>query len=365
MQNCGLAWEAIAGLASIGIKQDEIGLLEVSQNHDWPIVWFPAETLKTMPVPHPSEVVERAVGTPSVAEAAVLLAANATALVAEKSVLRTPEAGACTVAIARAEREYCQRGGRLHLVGIGPGALEHITPAARAAIAQADAIVGYHLYLDLIAPLISPQQIVRASPITQEIQRAETAISLARRGLSVAVISSGDCGIYGMAGLVMEQLATSNWDGQSPQVEVIPGITALQAAAARVGTPLMHDFCAISLSDLLTPWSTIQRRLEAAATADFVVALYNPRSRTRTRGLAIARDIFLRHRHPHTPVAIVKSAYRSAEQTTVTTLEAIDLSHVDMLSIVLIGNSNTFTHANHPITPRGYSCREQQGGKAG
>ena len=152
----------------------------------------------------------------------------------------------------------------------------------------------------------------------------------------------------------MEQLARSGWDGITPTVEVIPGITALQAAAARVGTPLMHDFCAISLSDLLTPWDTIERRLEAAAAADFVVALYNPRSRTRTQGLVIAKEIFCRHRSPDTPVAIVKSAYRSTEATVVTTLQSFNVTQVDMLSTVLIGNSKTFIHANHPITPRGY-----------
>ena len=248
---------------------------------------------------------ERAVGTPSVAEAAALLAASATTLVAEKQARRSDAAGACTVAIARSGREYSDRVGALHLVGIGPGSLDLIAPAARAAIARADVVVGYQLYLDLIAPVLSSRQILRASPITQEVQRANTAIELANRGLSVAVISSGDCGIYGMAGLVMEQLARAGWDGMTPSVEVLPGITALQAAAARVGTPLMHDFCAISLSDLLTPWETIEHRLEAAAAADFVVALYNPRSRTRTQGLATARDIFRRHRSPNTPVAIV------------------------------------------------------------
>ncbi|MGK7908499.1 MAG: precorrin-3B C(17)-methyltransferase [Synechococcus sp.] len=354
LQTYGLAWESIAGLASIDLKQDERGLLELARTHSWPTAWYPADRLASVTVPNPSAVVKQAVGTPSVAEAAALLAANSEALIVEKQVTQTPQAGACTVAIARAQQEYSDRNGRLYLVGIGPGALDQITPAARAAIGQADVVVGYQLYLDLIAPFLSPQQIVRASPITQEVQRAETAIAVAQRGLSVAVISSGDCGIYGMAGLVMEQLAQAGWDGDSPRVEVLPGITALQAAAARVGTPLMHDFCAISLSDLLTPWDTIERRLKAAAIADFVVALYNPRSRTRTQGLIAARDIFLQHRSPNTPVSIVKSAYRPAESTKVTTLKQFDVTEVDMLSTVLIGNSSTFIHANHPITPRGY-----------
>ena len=350
----GLAWEAIAGLASIDLKQDESGIVELGRTYNWPTVWYPPDRLASVTVPNPSTVVKQAVGTPSVAEAAALLAADSDTLIVAKQVWQTPQAGACTVAVARAEQEYSDRIGSLSLVGIGPGSLDQIAPAARAAIGQADVVVGYQLYLDLIAPLIAPQQIVRASPITQEVQRAETAIALAQRGLSVAVISSGDCGIYGMAGLVMEQLAQTGWDGDSPRVEVLPGITALQAAAARVGTPLMHDFCAISLSDLLTPWDTIERRLKAAAIADFVVALYNPRSRTRTQGLIAARDIFLQHRSPNTPVSIVKSAYRPAESTKVTTLKQFDVTEVDMLSTVLIGNSSTFIHANHPITPRGY-----------
>ncbi|MEM9534535.1 MAG: precorrin-3B C(17)-methyltransferase [Cyanobacteria bacterium P01_E01_bin.45] len=355
LQQHGLAWEAIAGLSSIDIKQDEAGLVELADTFQWPIVWHSADALKVATVPNPSSIVEQAVGTPSVAEAAALLAASATTLISEKQSSRVDGAGACTVAIARSEREYSARTGALYLVGIGPGSLDLIAPAARAAIARADVVVGYQLYLDLITPLLTHHHIIRASPITQEVHRANTAIDLANRGLSVAVISSGDCGIYGMAGLVMEQLARSGWDGITPTVEVVPGITALQAAAARVGTPLMHDFCAISLSDLLTPWDTIEQRLNAAATADFVVALYNPRSRTRTQGLATAKEIFCRYRSPNTPVAIVKSAFRPTEITVVTTLQHFDITQVDMLSTVLIGNSKTFIHANHPITPRGYA----------
>ncbi|WP_017326664.1 precorrin-3B C(17)-methyltransferase [Synechococcus sp. PCC 7336] len=350
----GLARAAVAGLASIALKADEAGLLAVARQYQWPLRWFEAAELARATVPNPSPVVERAVGTPSVAEAAALLAAESDRLVAPKQVLRVPDAGACTVAIARAECEYSPRLGQLRLVGIGPGSLDCLTPAARQAIVRADAVVGYQLYLDLVSPLLRPQQIVCASPITQEVQRADGAIALARRGLSVAVLSSGDCGIYGMAGLVLERLAQTGWDGRSPQVEVVPGITALQAAAARVGAPLMHDFCAISLSDLLTPWPVIERRLEAAAAADFVVALYNPRSQTRTRGIATARDIFLRHRSPATPVAIVRAAYRSDESIQITTLTDFDVAVVDMLSTVLIGNSNTFVCEGYAITPRGY-----------
>jgi cobalt-precorrin 5A hydrolase/precorrin-3B C17-methyltransferase len=229
-----------------------------------------------------------------------------------------------------------------------------MTPAAQSAVTQADAIIGYFLYIDLIGPLRRPGQIVEALPITQERQRAQRAIELAQWGLTVAVVSSGDSGIYGMAGLVLEELAANGWDGKKPQVEIFPGISALQSAAARVGTPLMHDFCAISLSDLLTPWEVIQKRLAMAAQGDFITALYNPRSRTRTQQIETAQHIFLQHRPHDTPVAIVKAAYRAEEQITLTTLAKMTDSKIDMLTTVIIGNSSTRTHKNWMITPRGY-----------
>jgi cobalt-precorrin 5A hydrolase/precorrin-3B C17-methyltransferase len=259
-----------------------------------------------------------------------------------------------TVAIAESEQEYIGRLGKLWLIGTGPGQLDQITPAAQTAIAQADVVIGYSLYIELIKPLLRPGQIVEALPITQERQRAERAIDLANWGLTVAVVSSGDCGIYGMAGLVLEQLRSQGWDGKTPSLQVFPGITALQAAASRVGAPLMHDFCAISLSDLLTPWEVIEKRLTAAAQADFVVALYNPKSQTRTHQIATAQAIFLKYRDAETPVAIVHSAYRPDEQITITTLADFLNCPIDMLTIVLIGNQSSRTHADWIITPRGY-----------
>lgn len=273
----------------------------------------------------------------------------------KKQVIRQEgEGGAVTVAIAQAPQEYTNRTGALWLIGTGPGNLNQITPAARDAISQADAVIGYTLYVDLIRPLLRPGQVVEALPITQERQRAERAIALARWGMTVAVISSGDCGIYGMAGLVLEMLKEQGWDGATPAVEVFPGISALQSAAARVGAPLMHDFCAISLSDLLTPWEVIQQRLGAAAQADFVVALYNPKSKTRTHQIEVAQQIFLKHRAPNTPVALIQSAFRPEEQLQVTTLSTLLDHPIDMLTTVLIGNKSTFTHEGWMITPRGY-----------
>jgi cobalt-precorrin 5A hydrolase/precorrin-3B C17-methyltransferase len=358
LQSQGLAWEAIAGVASLDLKQDEQGLLELARQWGWALQFFPADRLATQPVPNPSTVVADAVGTPSVAEAAAI-AVGAT-LIVEKQVFRDPS-GACTVAIARAAQEYTPRPGKLYLIGTGPGALSQITPAAQAALADCDAIVGYQLYIDLIRPLLRPTQVIDARPITQEVQRAEAAIALAQRGLTVAVVSSGDCGIYGMAGLVLECLAAQGWDGNTPAVEVCPGITALQALAARVGAPLMHDFCAISLSDLLTPWPVIEQRLTAAAQADFVVALYNPRSRTRLQGIETALEIFRQARPSDTPVAIARSLYRDGETIHLTTLADLDVNQIDMLTVVLIGNQSTQRYGDRLITPRGYLVRPSHG----
>jgi cobalt-precorrin 5A hydrolase/precorrin-3B C17-methyltransferase len=297
--------------------------------------------------------VEAEVGTPSVAEAAAVKAAHSSLLV-EKQIFKSDGLGAVTVAVAQAEQEFIGRTGSLLLVGTGPGQLEQMTPAAQTAVSAADAVIGYSLYIQLISPLLQPAQIVEALPITQELKRAQRAIELAQWGLTVAVVSSGDCGIYGMAGLVLEELQAQGWDGKTPSMQLFPGITALQAAAARVGTPLMHDFCAISLSDLLTPWEVIEKRLEAAAAADFVTALYNPRSQTRIQQLITAKTIFLKHRDPNTPVAVVRSAYRQDEQITLTTLDKLLDTSVDMLTTVLIGNRSTRTYSDWMITPRGY-----------
>jgi len=351
----GLVLESIAGVASLDLKADEVGLVELCETRRWPLRCFAADDLKDIPVPNPSAVVAAAVQTPSVAEAAAMVAADRGQLRVAKQVMRLDgEPGAVTVAVAQAEREYTGRDGQLFLVGVGPGRLDHITPAAKQAIVRADAIIGYGLYIDQIRALCRPGQIVEPWPITQERQRAERAIDLARWGLSVAVVSSGDCGIYGMAGLVLEQLRATGWDGQSPAVEVFPGISALQAAAAQVGAPLMHDFCAISLSDLLTPWEMIVKRLEAAAQADFVIALYNPKSKTRTHQIDTAHQILMAHRSPQTPVAVVKSVYRPDQEIHLTTLGDLLSAPIDMLTVVLIGNQSTRQHQDWLITPRGY-----------
>ena len=352
-----LAQDAIAGIATIDIKGDEVGILELCDSGNLPLKTFTAEKLQSITVPTPSEIVRKEVGTSSVAEAAAICAVekDLDSLIVPKQVFKEQgKPGGVTVAIAKADREYIGRTGKLYLIGIGPGSLEQITPAAKVAITEADVVIGYSLYLDLIKPLFRPEQIIESFPITQEKQRGERAIELAEWGLTVAMVSSGDCGIYGMAGLVLEQLKVNHWDGKNPQVQVLPGISALQAAASRVGAPLMHDFCAISLSDLLTPWSVIKKRLEAAAMADFVTTLYNPRSQKRTQQIITAQKIFLQYRNKATPVAIVRSVYREEEQITITTLEKMLDHAIDMLTTVIIGNSNTCNYQDWIITPRGY-----------
>jgi cobalt-precorrin 5A hydrolase / precorrin-3B C17-methyltransferase len=349
-----LATEAIAGIASINLKADEVGILALCRDRNLPLRTFSAIQLKAVKVPNPSEVVQQEVGTPSVAEAAAILADQNILLVPKQIFKSENQSGAVTVAIAQSATEYIERTGKLYLVGIGPGDLNQITPAAKTAISEADVIIGYSLYTDLIKPLKRSGQIIESLPITQEKQRAQRAIKLAQWGLTVAVVSSGDCGIYGMAGLVLEELQASDWDGQTPQVQLFPGISALQSAASRVGAPLMHDFCAISLSDLLTPWEVIKQRLEAAASGDFITTLYNPRSQKRTEQIVIAQEIFSQHRQPDTPVAIVRAAYREDEQVILTTLDKMLESPIDMLTTVIIGNKATRNYAGWMITPRGY-----------
>ncbi|MDJ0660892.1 MAG: precorrin-3B C(17)-methyltransferase [Crocosphaera sp.] len=367
-QTYHLATEAIAGMATIDIKADEVGILQYCQDKQYPLLTYSADVLNTIKVPNPSEVVKQEVGTASVAEAAAIYGANnwfdylgnrknidvKKTLLVTKQVIKSDKE-AVTIAIAQSELEYTGREGKIYLVGMGPGSLEQITPAAKMAINKADVIIGYSLYLDLIKPLQRPEQIVESLPITKEKERAQRAIELAIWGLSVAVISSGDCGIYGMAGLVLEELKNNQWDGNYPSIEVFPGITALQAAAARVGTPLMHDFCAISLSDLLTPWDVIKKRLTAAAMGDFVTALYNPRSQTRQTQIIEAQTIFLQYRDENTPVALVRCAYRQDETVILTNLGEMLTHTIDMLTTVLIGNNSTFTYQNWMITPRGYN----------
>lgn len=246
----------------------------------------------------------------------------------------------------------------LYIVGTGPGSVEHLTDAAKQAIASSDIIIGYDNYIELVRPLLNGKQIV-STGMMQEVQRCREAIRRSGAGETVALVSGGDSGIYGMAGLVLELIENDSQEhpeAQQPDVQVIPGISAVQAAAARLGAPLMHDFAVISLSDLLTPLDLIKTRVEAAARADFVIALYNPRSKSRRTQIEDARRIILAHRPGSTPAGIVRNACRDAESVTVTSLENLLDNEIDMSSIILIGNASSFVDSRGRIvTPRGYA----------
>ena len=355
-----LAAEAVAGLASVDRKGDEPALLALAQRHHWPLRLFGAAELAPVPVPTPSDVVQREMGTASVAEAAALLAAGPQAsLVVSKTIerRREGEVGAATLAVARAASQWAPSRGQLNLVGSGPGRLDLLTPAARLALAESTVWVGYGPYLDLLESLRRPDQLRCDGQLTQEHQRCVLALELACQGLCVALVSSGESGIYGMAGLALERWLELA-EGGRPGFTVHPGLSALQLAAARAGAPLMHDFCTISLSDRLTPWATIERRLRAAAAGDFVVALYNPRSQGRDWQLGRALALLGEARSPATPVVLARQLGRVGEQVSLHHLEDLPLEQVDMLSLVLVGNSSTRLVDGKVVTPRGYPGAE-------
>jgi cobalt-precorrin 5A hydrolase/precorrin-3B C17-methyltransferase len=360
LERANLAPEAVAGLASVDRKADEPALLELAARHRWPLRWHPASELREIAVPNPSALVEAEMGTASVAEAACLASAGPGArLVLAKTIERAAdlETGAATLAVAEAVEQWAPQRGTLHLVGSGPGRLDLLTADARLALSAATVWVGYSLYLDLLEPLRRPDQCRLDGQLTQERERCLQALQLANQGLEVALVSSGDSGIYAMAGLALELWLQQPRDAR-PAFVVHPGISALQLAAARAGAPLMHDFCTISLSDRLTPWQVIERRLRGAATGDFVVALYNPRSRDRLWQLERARSLLLEARSPDTPVVLARQLGRPEEEVSLHTLDALPVERVDMLTLVLIGNSSSYCRDGRMVTPRGYPGAE-------
>ena len=227
-----------------------------------------------------------------------------------------------------------------------------MTQEARQALEQADSVVGYHAYLELVADIVAGKPVV-GSGMMQEVERCEAAVEKAVAGEKVAVVSSGDPGIYGMAGLVLE-LVIKLPEATRPEVRIIPGVSAVGSAAAVLGAPLMHDFAVISLSDLLTPWELIEKRVRAAAEADFVLAIYNPKSTRRTQQIEKVREIALQHRSAGTPVGVVRSVTRADEEVVITTLDRFTEEKIDMFTTVIIGNSQTFRNGPYMITPRGY-----------
>jgi len=245
--------------------------------------------------------------------------------------------------------------GKIFLVGFGPGSAEQMSFRAKEAIVESDVVIGYSTYIKLVKDLLTDKEVIKKG-MTEEIDRCLEAYEQAKQGKKVALISSGDIGVYGMAGPTYEVLLGSGWTPDSEiSVEVIPGSTALSACASLVGAPLTHDFCSISLSDLLTPWSVIANRLTAAAEADFVIALYNPKSGRRTQQIVEAERILLTYRDPATPVAIVKSAYRRRQSIQLVRLDQMAECEIGMLTTVLIGNTSTYFDQGLMITPRGYA----------
>ncbi len=239
------------------------------------------------------------------------------------------------------------------MVGLGPGSPGQMTPEAAEAIGSADAVVGYRGYLDLISDLVADKEIF-GRELGEEVERARLALDLAEGGRTVALVSSGDAGVYGMGGVAFE--LASGRPGAA-EIVVVPGVTAATSAAARLGAPLAHDWACISLSDLLTPWDAIVRRVEAAASADFVMAFYNPRSRARDWQLAAVVGILLRHRDPSTPVGLVENAYRPGERVEVIRLDGLATADVSMFTTVIVGSSRTFVSRGRMITPRIYAAK--------
>jgi len=338
LHGAGLARASVAEVATLDRKTSEPGL----QALGLPLRGFTADALREVSVPTPSVVVADAVGTPSVAEAAALLAAGSDA----ELVVHKQANAVATMAVARRPRPP----GRLRVVGLGPGATALRTPAAETAVRHAQVVIGYTPYVDACADLLQPHQDVVRSPIGEEAVRAKQALAEAAGGREVALVCSGDPGVYAMASITLELAA----DAPGVEIEIVPGVTAAHAAAAAVGAPLGHDFATISLSDLLTPWEAIEARLRAAAAAEFALALYNPRSGRRTWQLDAARRILLAHRAPSTPVAVVTDATRADEHIQVTTLAELDPTEAGMTTCVLVGASSTRVVDGRVVTPRGY-----------
>jgi len=242
--------------------------------------------------------------------------------------------------------------GKIYIVGLGPGDRDHFSYRAVQAIEESDVIAGYGMYVDLVKDLLEGKEVI-SKGMKREIERANLSIEEAKKGKNVAVISGGDPGVYGMAGIVLE-LADPEIE-----IEVVPGITAATAAAASLGAPLMHDFALISLSDLLTPYDKIMDRIKHCSMADMAIVIYNPRSHGRQKHLDEAREIMLQYKSPETPVGLVRNAKRGEEEVVITTLGNLPNEEVDMLTVVLVGNSETREQNGKMITPRGYHKKEE------
>ncbi|WP_328503722.1 precorrin-3B C(17)-methyltransferase [Streptomyces sp. NBC_00457] len=344
LREAGLSGRSIAELATVDAKAEEPGIVAAAERLGVPLVTYSAEELAAVEVPNPSDAPLAAVGTPSVAEASALVGGGELLVPKRKSAMVT-----CAV-VRRPAR------GRLAVVGLGPGARDLLTPRAKAELQRAAVLVGLDQYVDQIRDLLRPGTRVLESGLGAEEERARTAVAEARRGQAVALIGSGDAGVYAMASPALAE-ASDDID-----VVGVPGVTAALAAAAILGAPLGHDHVSISLSDLHTPWEIIERRVRAAAEADIVVTFYNPRSRGRDWQLPKALAILAEHRAGTTPVGVVRNASRPDESGRLTTLAALDPATVDMMTVVTVGNTATREIAGRMVTPRGYRWQAPQEG---
>ncbi|MET9015348.1 precorrin-3B C(17)-methyltransferase [Streptomyces olivaceoviridis] len=346
LREAGLSPRSVAELATVDAKAEEPGIVAAAERLGVPLVTYSAGELAAVEVPNPSDAPLAAVGTPSVAEAAALVRGGELLVPKRKSAAR-PAMATCAV-VRRPGR------GRLAVVGLGPGARDLLTPRAAAELRRASVLVGLDQYVDQIRDLLRPGTRVLESGLGAEEERARTAVAEARAGHAVALIGSGDAGVYAMASPALAE-ASDDID-----VVGVPGVTAALAAGAVLGAPLGHDHVSISLSDLHTPWEVIERRVRAAAESDLVVTFYNPRSRGRDWQLPKALAILAGHREPTTPVGVVRNASRPDEAARVTTLAALDPATVDMMTVVTVGNTATREIAGRMVTPRGYRWQASQ-----
>jgi len=358
----GLAKEAVACVASIDVKADEAAVHALAAELSVPARFFTAEELeeRATDLATPSDVVFAEVDCHGVSEGAALAAAGSESfLVAPKAKSKRATCAVGLSGIDITPQAIGKPQGRLSIVGIGPGTPDWRAPAATEAIARATDVVGYQLYLDLVAPLVKGKN-QHESALAKEEHRVRVALNLAAEGKEVALICSGDAGIYALAALAFELLDREDdpaWNRLA--INVVPGVSAIQAAAARIGAPIGHDFCTVSLSDLLTPWEDIVKRLHAVAEGNFIVAFYNPVSKRRRTQLPEAKRILLTKRSPETPVVLARNLGRTNENIRTTTLGQLSVDDVDMLTLVLVGNDqtrqidrgvNTWVY-----TPRGYA----------
>lgn len=359
LQEKQLSLKSVSNMATADIKSNEQGINLVAEKYGWPVEYYSAGELNNCYrgvaccAPTPSKMVFKRIGTLGVCEPAALISSGTEKLLMAKTII-----GKVTIALARIPfSDGKEERGKLYLVGLGPGNPEQMTSRARKVLEDSEIIMGYKSYLSQIDGMLAGKEVI-SSGMGGEVERAGKAIALAKEGKKVALVSGGDAGIYGMAGLVFELL--QNEDRKifsSFECEIVPGVSALNASASLLGGPLMCDFAAINLSDLLVPWESISLRLEKAAQGDFVIALYNPASHKRKDQIIEARKIMLKYRDISIPVGIVSDAYREGQKVVLSDLEHMLDYDIGMNTLVIVGNSTTFRLGNWMVTPRGYESK--------